>query len=147
MKLHGLMDFITKQVGTSGVPDRAPDRVITNDDGSQDYGYDDRNGATRYYNQSGKYYADGIGSMDDSEKVDRELANAFMKQRTSVPLNNVKPVMKKLKTCPKCRGTRFITCPECHGSGIEVGYGTCPRCDGDGSIMCLRCDGSGQVDS
>ena len=81
MQLHRLLDFINKQVGTSGVPNRAPDRVITNDDGTQDYGYDDRDGTTRYYNQRGMYYANGIGSMDSSERVNPDLADAFMKQK------------------------------------------------------------------
>lgn len=81
MQLQRLLDFVTKEVGAYEVPNRAPDRVITNEDGSQDYGYDDFSGITHYYNQNGKYCADSIGSMDGSEEVDRDLAAVFMKQK------------------------------------------------------------------
>lgn len=81
MQLRKLLDFVINQVGTNGVPNRAPDRVSRNSDGSQDYGYDESDGKTRYYNQDGKNYANGIGSMDGSEQVNPELGAIMMEQK------------------------------------------------------------------
>ena len=85
MRLRKLVDFIQNQVGTPGGPDRVPDRVLFNQNGTQDYGYDDysmddrKSGIpiTRYYNQHGKYYASGLGGLDGSEKLPSELIKAL----------------------------------------------------------------------
>ena len=52
-----------------------------------------------------------------------------------------------MRTCPECRGYRYIDCPVCNGTGKDPrGDYDCTYCDGNGKKVCNVCDGTGSLD-